>query len=77
MSESYFVIYHGQGEPSVRQYTKEELLEVVRDEHYGAVDYLSSLSENQINYWGDNCMIIKGSIVTPKTKQVVTEYDVD
>jgi hypothetical protein len=71
----YFVIYNGDGDTSVREFTKDELLEELDDGAWGNATPLEMLTNSDTNYWGDNFLIIKGEIVTPKKKEVVTKFD--
>lgn len=75
----YFVISNSDGETSVEEVTKEELLSRIQPEDgtdfYGGRGFISDLNETDTNYWGDNIMIIKGSLVVPKPKEVVKEYE--
>lgn len=77
MEDKYFVIHNGDGDTTVREYTKEQLLEDIEENAWGDAIPLDAIPENSdTNYWGANILIIKGSIVTPKAKEVVTKYDI-
>ena len=78
--DSYFVISNSYGETTVRQYTKEELLQRITTEdgaHYwGNAEFMKEIKEPDTNYWQGNILIIKGAVVVPKPKQVITEYEI-
>jgi len=77
MEENYFVIWNGDGDTTVRQYTKEELLAEIEDGGFGE-GILTELPENNdTNYWCGEALIIKGKIVTPQAEEVVTKYKID
>jgi hypothetical protein len=75
MNERYFVISNSDGETTVTELSKEQLLKRVNDGEYKKV--LSVPDNEDTNYWGDNVMIIKGTIVKPRAEQVVTKYSID
>lgn len=76
--ENYFVIHNSDGDTTVTQYTKEELLEQINDNAWGSnVDFIGEIPSNgDTNYWGEGILIIKGSISLPIPKKVITEYDI-
>lgn len=76
MKETYFVIRNSDGDTIVNTITKEELLERIRDGNYPNI-FNTMPVDGDTNYWGDNILIIKGKIVVPEAKQVVTEYDIE
>lgn len=74
--EFYFVI----GYETITKITKPELLERLDENYYGKDVYFLDEIENDgdTNYWGDSrYLIVKGNTVTPKTKKVITKYDID
>jgi len=81
MSEDkYYIIHNGDGDTSVVEVTKEELLSEwfnPDDPYVGHTNCLKSIENRDTNYWGGDMLIIKGSIVTPTVKQVVTELDIE
>ena len=78
MMENYYVISNSEGDTTVEEMSKEKLIERLEEGYYGGVDSLISIPENNdTNYWGNNILIIKGSIVRPKEKKVVTKYNID
>jgi len=71
----YFFIHCSEdGDISVTQYNKEELLEIIKE--YGDIKYFEKLEEEDPQCWGRNALIIKGEIATPKPKKVVEEYEI-
>ena len=76
--ETYFVIHCSEdGDVSVNHYTKDELLEALEGEDYGAdIGFHDSLERHDPQYWGRKILIIKGSIVVPKPKKVIESYDI-
>lgn len=79
----YFAIIGSfDGGCSLQQLTKEELLKKITPNQHGETDWnlgenrmiLSSPPEEIDNF--TDILIIKGEIVTPHTKKVVTEFDV-
>ena len=80
--DSYFVISCSEdGEVSVDQYTKDELLSKVLSPnrpYYGSnVEWLNSIEDNDPQHWDNGKIIIKGSIVTPTVKEVVTKMEIE
>lgn len=70
----YYLIRNSDGDVYVTEYTKEQLLEELDDEDWQE-EFLGTLPEDDTNYWGGKLLLIKGQIVTPKKKEVVTKYD--
>ena len=78
MEEKYYVIHNGEGDTTVREYTKSQLLKELDEEggfHEGIFDEMPS--EADTNYWCGKALIIKGSVVVPTEKAVVTQFDID
>jgi len=77
MSEKkeYFFIFSGEDGISIDNYSKEELKQVIKDEDYGPMVFKEELG-NDINLWTKNTLIIKGEIIVPKPKTIVTDYEV-
>jgi len=72
---TYFVIYCNEdGEVWIKDYTKDQLLEELEEGSFS--EFRDNLKENNPQYWGDSVLIIKGEIVTPTPKTVVTEYEI-
>jgi len=78
--EIYYLIHNSDGDTTVRPIDKEKFLKELADGDYGDdVYFLDEIpSNNDTNYWGENSyLIIKGNIVTPKEKKVITEFKLD
>ena len=80
MKENYFVITNSDGDTTVEEYTKEELLERLNEKWWG--DRCAMTEEilkktSNTNYWEDNILIIKGTVCVPKPKEVIETYDID
>lgn len=76
MNETYFVICNSDGDTTVRELSKEQLLRDINDGEYG--DVLAKFPENpDTNYWGEGVLIIKGKLVCPKVEQVVTKFSIE
>lgn len=76
MSDNFFVICNSDGDTSVTQLSKEELLKKLEEKYWGNIEFLEKINERDTNYWGKNILIIKGDIISPKPKTVITSYDV-
>lgn len=79
MEDKYFIICNSDGDTTVTEMSKTELLEAIEENYWGDRVYLYNIPENRrdTNYWGESILIIKGKIVTPEPKQVITSYDID
>ena len=78
MKEMYYVIHNGEGDTYVQAFTKEELLRAIEEKYWGDTQIMTELPDNMdTNYWGGEILIIKGKMVAPVEKKVVTEYDID
>lgn len=79
--EKYFLISCGEGEPQFEEITKEEILERLEDEEDGSIEAESFMVDGGINedmnYWGNNKVLIKGRIIKPKGKEVAVKYEID
>lgn len=73
----YFVIRNSHGDTCVYECTKEELREALREKDYGDSGFINKIQNPDTNYWGDNILIVKGEIVSPKPVQVATEFDIE
>ena len=71
---SYFVIRNSDGDTYVDEVSEEVLKTRLADEYYGSQGFLKKVPGNDTNYWGENILIIKGSVVVPQPVQTVTEY---
>ena len=78
MEDKYFVIHNGDGDTTVNEYTKKELIAEIEDNAWGdAVAFENIPNDNDTNYWGGGILIIKGKIIKPREKEVVIKFDVD
>jgi len=75
--EIYFVISNSEGDTTVRTRTKTQLLNDLDNGDYGEnPSFIEEIPQADTNYWGDESyLIIKGEIITPTVKQVVTKHD--
>ena len=78
MNETYFVINNSDGDTTITELTKEQLLKALKENYWGKKGTFDKLpKENDTNYWGENILIIKGKVVSPVPEQVVTKYNID
>ena len=78
MEDTYFVIHNSDGDTTVEAVNKEELLERIEENYYGEVLPFDRLPQNNdTNYWGNRILIIKGKIVSPVAKQIITKYNIE
>lgn len=80
MKETYFVIRNSDGDTTVSETSKEQLLRDIEAGEYGenGKNILTKLPSNSdTNYWGEGVLIIKGFIVSPTAKQVVTKFNIE
>jgi len=79
--ETYFVISNSDGDTTIGEYTKSELLKLLEAKDFGNVfpfTRFPQFPENpDPNYWGDNILIIKGKVVSPKPVETVTKYEIE
>ena len=77
--EMYYIIKNSDGDTTIEGVTKKELLERIdpKDPYYGHTNFLEEIKEGDTNYWGDNILIIKGSIVSPTPVKVVEKFEVE
>jgi len=77
MEETYFIICNSDGDTTVTEMTKTELLRAIEENYWGDKGILDTCPRDDTNYWGDNIIIIKGKVVCPEPEQVVTKYKID
>jgi len=79
MSDMYYLIRNTDGDTYVEEIDKETLLKRLDEKDDGDdLEILDSMpAEGDTNYWGGDMLIIKGSIIKPQAKKVVTKYDVE
>ena len=83
--EKYYVIHSGEDGLDVDELSQEELLERIKPDEQGEVYYggelltkLPEINDGYIAGHGDRAFfIIKGKIISPKAKKVVTEFEVE
>lgn len=71
----YLIYVSEDGDVSVTEYKKEDLLRAIKDRDYGDLEFMCKLVETDPQYWGGKSLIIEGKIVSPRPVQVVTEYE--
>lgn len=75
----YYVLYGHEDGLHAKEFTKQQLLEAMSGEDYGfdRINWHSDLKDfySLLNHCHQG-VIIKGDVVTPFTKQVVTKYDI-
>ena len=76
---SYFVIYNDEGDTGVEVLSKAELEKRLDEHWYGESPqfFYGTPEESDTNYWGGGILVIKGEIVTPRAKQVVTAWEAE
>ena len=73
---SYFLIYQHDKEARVKQVTKKEIKEILDEEE--AIFIKPKIEDTDPAYWGENAyLLIKGEVIVPKPKKVVTEYEIE
>jgi hypothetical protein len=78
MEDTYYIISNSDGDTTVTEMTKPQLLEAIEENYWGDKLCLGDIPGNRdTNYWGDSILIIKGKIVTPDPVDVVRKYDID
>jgi len=75
--KTYYVINNFDGDTLVSTYTKEELLNAIEDGEFSEGIFDEFPAQADTNYWGGKSLIIKGGMVVPKPKEVVTKYEID
>lgn len=83
--EKYYIIHSGEDGLDVEEVTKEELLERITpsedgETYHGHTEILNTLPDCDGGYFVGHhgaLVIIKGKIIVPKAKKVVTEFEVD
>lgn len=75
----YYLIDCLDGEAYVEELTKREILEMMGEWQHlrESPEVLDTIPSTNPAYWKGKLVIIKGEIVTPRAKQVVTEYEID
>ncbi len=74
MTEQYFLITNSEGETYVEPLTREQLKERLAESDFN--HFVDPGNECNTKYWDGDALIIKGEVVMPERKEVVTEWDV-
>ena len=79
MDEMYYIISNSDGDTTVEEVSKSELLERMEENYYGSHrEPLTEIPDNHdTNYWGEGILIIKGKIVTPEPIEVVKKFIIE
>lgn len=80
--EKYYLIYNSDGDVHILEMTKEQLQKYFDEQQEykeeSRAQFLEKMPEDSdTNYWGGKELIIKGKIVTPKAKEVVTKMEIE
>lgn len=78
-NEMYFVLRTSEDGLYIDANTKEELLQTVKEwqEEDRDIEICSELPTESWEYWGTKAVIIKGEIVVPRAKKMVTVFDIN
>ena len=80
MKKEYFVISNSDGDTTIDNMTKDELIEKLggdgESNYWGAESFIDNLKDSDTNYWGNSILIIKGEMIVPKEKKTVVSYEV-
>ena len=77
---SYFIISCSEdGDVRVSEYTREQVEAMLNSPEPGYLvrDFVDKVPHRDISYWGGMAIIIKGEIVIPKVKEVVTKVTLE
>ncbi len=74
MSEYFLITTDEEGATQVEPLTREQLKDRITGWDFHFVADLGD--ECRARYWDGNALIIKGEVVVPQPKKVVTEWDV-
>ncbi len=78
MSDKYYVLTNSDGDVSIEELTKEELLERINEEYYGNPKFnLVSKIDSDLTAYLDGLIIIKGKCIIPHEVMTVTEFGID
>jgi len=78
MEDTYFVIQNSDGDTTVNEYTKEELIKAVENNDFSTdIEFIDSIGEDDTNYWGDGILVIKGKIVSPEPIEKIVRYTIE
>jgi hypothetical protein len=77
---SYFLIRGSEdGETYVSEYTAAQLEKMLNgpDPDYQIENFVSKIPDKNITYWDSRVILIKGEIIVPKAKEVVTKVTLE
>jgi hypothetical protein len=77
MEDKYFIITNSDGDTTVTEMTKTQLLRAIEENYWGDRVCLADIPRSDTNYWGESILIIKGKVVIPEPEQVITKYKID
>ena len=77
MDEMYYIISNSDGDTTVKEVSKSELLERMEENYYGGEPLTEIPNNYDTNYWGEGILIIKGKIVTPEPIEVVKKFIIE
>jgi hypothetical protein len=63
--EQYFVIYNSDGDTRFQVLDKATLMKRIDENYYGRVQFADRIPDIDSNYWGEQTVVIKGSIIMP------------
>lgn len=73
--EIYYVICNSDGDTCIYRYSREALLNAIEQGEFSEGFFEEMPREFDTN-WGGKALIIKGEIVSPQPKEVVTKYEI-
>jgi hypothetical protein len=75
--DRYIVISASEGGLHIKELSKAQIEKNLAEEYWGSdVNIATRMpTESDPNYWGTQLIIIKGEIVVPAKKEVVTKYE--
>ena len=77
---AYFLLYGNEDGGHIKQLSQAELLQEIHDDYEETEDspeFAAEIPDSNMFYWGEAMVIIKGEIVVPQARQVVTEYVIE
>ena len=76
--EKYYIISCGEGDPTIDEFSREELIAYLNDEKEGCQDEFTNTCP-KYDMWelGDKSLLIKGRMIIPSIVTTVEKYDVE
>ena len=77
---SYFIVSCSEdGDVYVSEHTTEQLEKMLNgpEPDYRIGDFVDKIPDHNVAYWGGRSIIIKGEIIVPKAKEVVTKVTLE